>query len=156
MLVDPLPGSSFQVSRRREGQRPGNQVHKLLALSCAREFVFLCSVYSEVGVAFKKSNIALLQLSYFSKRGKQIDLSRLSFAQGNVLVSTHLLLKAIFCAGQRSSFHTLIAQVAQGRYQTLYVTSFIHNYRQELARYPALTTGTQQLQAIYNISSIRA
>ncbi|XP_059069866.1 uncharacterized protein LOC131038119 isoform X3 [Cryptomeria japonica] len=30
--------------------------------------------------------------------------------------------------------------VAQGRYQTLYVTSFIHNYRQELARYPALTT----------------
>ncbi|XP_059069867.1 uncharacterized protein LOC131038119 isoform X4 [Cryptomeria japonica] len=29
---------------------------------------------------------------------------------------------------------------AQGRYQTLYVTSFIHNYRQELARYPALTT----------------
>ncbi|GLJ51482.1 hypothetical protein SUGI_1094250, partial [Cryptomeria japonica] len=36
---------------------------------------------------------------------------RLSFAQGNVLVSTHLLLKAIFCAGQRSSFHTLTAQV---------------------------------------------
>ncbi|XP_057864350.1 general transcription and DNA repair factor IIH subunit TFB2 isoform X2 [Cryptomeria japonica] len=34
----------------------------------------------------------------------------LSFAQGNVLVSTHLLLKAIFCAGQRSSFHTLTAQ----------------------------------------------
>ncbi|GLJ14779.1 hypothetical protein SUGI_0239800 [Cryptomeria japonica] len=40
--------------------------------------------------------------------------------------------------------------VAQGRYQTLYVTSFIHNYRQELARYPALTTGTQQCIAIYN------
>ncbi|GLJ50061.1 hypothetical protein SUGI_1064720, partial [Cryptomeria japonica] len=42
--------------------------------------------------------------------GKRIDLSRLSFAQGNVLVSTHLLLKAIFCAGQHSSFHTLTAQ----------------------------------------------
>ncbi|GLJ35182.1 hypothetical protein SUGI_0708100 [Cryptomeria japonica] len=31
---------------------------------------------------------------------------------GNVLVSTHLLLKAIFCLGQRSSFHTLTAQVS--------------------------------------------
>ncbi|GLJ39157.1 hypothetical protein SUGI_0797950 [Cryptomeria japonica] len=38
------------------------------------------------------------------------QLRRLSFAQGNVLVSTHLLLKAIFCAGQCSSFHTLTAQ----------------------------------------------
>ncbi|GLJ44139.1 hypothetical protein SUGI_0920460 [Cryptomeria japonica] len=55
-------------------------------------------------------------------RGKRIDLSRLSFAQGNVLVSTHLLLKAIFCAGQRSSFHTLTAQ----GFRCIFTTSSVH------------------------------
>ncbi|GLJ05481.1 hypothetical protein SUGI_0018880 [Cryptomeria japonica] len=47
-------------------------------------------------------------------------------------------------------------QYAQALYQTLYVASFIDNYRQELATYPALTTGTQQVQAIYNITRIHA
>ncbi|XP_057871679.2 uncharacterized protein LOC131078052 isoform X2 [Cryptomeria japonica] len=54
------------------------------------------------------------------------DSSKLSFAQGNVLVSTHLLLKAIFCAGQCSSFHTLTAQCTQ-QVQPIYNISRIHS-----------------------------
>lgn len=40
----------------------------------------------------------------------------------------------------------LLASGAQGRYHTLHVTSFVRNYQQELAKCPASTTGTQQLE----------
>ncbi|GLJ35164.1 hypothetical protein SUGI_0707850 [Cryptomeria japonica] len=56
-------------------------------------------------------------------------------------VSLKIVSQYLTGTGHSNRLKKAHTDTAQGRYQTLYVTSFIHNYRHELARYPALTTG---------------